>query len=199
ASRCVARARAVRSEAVRRPAAEPVRVLPFRRRRAPLPRDGVRALRDEGGAGGGGVARRAPPRDRVPHAARAAEHHALAVEGHAGGSRAAGRMRTIPAGTLLWRGRVRPATLCAVPARGVCRRSVSPQRRPGAAICWIEPGAHPDLDLPGCPWMILAHGERERAIEQLAHAEEDLEVLPAQEVEPVRGTEPVELFDGESE
>ena len=47
--------------------------------------------------------------------------------------------------------------------------------------------------------MILAHGERERAIEQLAHAEEDLEVLPAQEVEPVRGTEPVELFDGESE
>src|SRR5207244_9118549 len=47
--------------------------------------------------------------------------------------------------------------------------------------------------------MILAHGERERAIEQLAHAEERLEVLPAQEVEPVRGTEPEELFDGESE
>src|SRR5213593_4395395 len=114
ASRCVARVRAFRPGAVYRPAAEPLRVLPFRRRCAPLPRDGVRALRDEGGAGGGGVARRAPPRDRVPHAARAAEHHARAVEGHAGGGRAAGRLRTIPAGTLLWRGRVRPAPLRAV-------------------------------------------------------------------------------------
>src|SRR5439155_26541187 len=27
------------------------------------------------------------------------------------------------------------------------RRSVSTQRRAGAAICWIEPGAPPDLDL----------------------------------------------------
>src|SRR5438876_4600161 len=114
ASRCVARARAFRPRALYRPAAEPVRVLPFWRRRAPLPRDGVRALGDEGGAGGGGVARRAPPRDRVPYAARAAEHHSRAVEGHAGGSRAAGRLRTIPADTLLWRGRVRPATLCSV-------------------------------------------------------------------------------------
>src|SRR5262249_59901530 len=83
-ARYLAESGALRSHALPRAAPEPVHLPAVRWRGAALPRDGVRALRDEGRARRGAPPRHAAGRPRAPGARRAAEHHAGAVGGHAG-------------------------------------------------------------------------------------------------------------------
>src|SRR5262249_2889428 len=68
----------VRSDALRRTEDVAVRLLPVRRRHATLPRDGVRALRDEDGRRDDPREARGAARAGVHDAPRAAQHHVRA-------------------------------------------------------------------------------------------------------------------------
>src|SRR5205814_1662387 len=142
--RPVAESGALRPGAVHRRPPESVRVLPLRRRGAPLHRRGVRHLRDEDRAGGDTDARRAERRARVHGPHRAPHRHPRALGRDAGGGGAPGARARL-AGVAA-RAFVRPL---AVRDHGGDRRDVlGPRKRVPAAGCLLRRGrGHARTDL----------------------------------------------------